>query len=132
MFLPLYSKCRCLKKNNMTSFIHKTTNPIFLDHFAKTSIPNYPLISIKTCSPKKNHHLQLVIFTAAIPPTKVAPCSKLPSRFPSESILAMYQGVSENSGFSPQIIHFFIGFLGGFLHFWKHPYQGSLRFWLPL
>ena len=44
----------------------------------------------------------------------------------------LYMGVSENSGFSLQIIHLFIGFsmflpsILGYPYFWKHPYRSGL------
>ena len=56
-------------------------------------------------------------------PTKNA---KKPRKWEDEEKKAKYTGVSENLGFSPQIIHFEVFHykpsILGYHYFWKHPY----------
>ena len=84
----------------ITCPVLSTKQPIFLTILPKPQFPTTHFISIKHVLHKKTSS-PTCHFTAAIPPTKVA---QLPSRFQAIESLPMYQGVSENSGFSPQII----------------------------
>ena len=101
---------------------------MFFDHFAKTSIPNYPpYINKENMFSQKNHHVQQKSFLGQpflqqkslnFPPVK------------SEYILAMYQGVSKNYGFSPPN-HPFVYRV---FHYFHHPFWGEISpyFWKHL
>lgn len=84
MLLSLYSKCRCLKKNNMTSFIHKTTHPIFWP-FCQNLNSQLPTYINKNMFSQKNIMSNTCHFTG-IPSSNKSQLASVQSEY----ILAMF------------------------------------------